>query len=1037
MRAPHHFFWGNIVLRTPTDAWAVYELEGQSYPGLSERAKIEVGERLEALAYAIEADFQILRVARSFDAEAYVRRATATLDPRFGHRERFVDHLAEHRIAFEQREVLRPEIYLAVRLQGAAGAGPLGGAFDLAAQGWRALAARVGFEEGGGLSSAQIAALRAAEEKVLERVLGYLECRRVGSRQLATLIRRAYTRGLGEPDCDEDFAPQALCFLDAGGEERFEPYGHDLLRLHESRVTIERRSLVIDSERGRGHQAMLVLGAMPEEAVVPGPAAELMFAPLEVGFGVDATLSVEFLPNREARRQVAKRKIDADQIAAEEAAGDHGPSVEGAERPAAARELEAVLGGGDRPPLLRTALSLALGAPSAEELEERIERLRENYGRVQLHRPAGEQHRLFLATLPATPFPLPEYKEHLLPDQVGAMVPHAISHAGSRIGPYIGHTLTGSRSPVLFDLAEGPPAEPPADLPGSPGTSGSGKTICFAAAALAGVPAGLRRRRHRPQGRSPPARAARGRGADRDDRALRRGALRAACSTRCGSGPRRPARTSPTTSSSRSCRRRCARSGRRSCASRSPRRSPPARAPAVRSSAPRGLRRRRRARGRPGGRGPRLQRARPTRASAAAAAELPEVGDAQVVSLRIRNLTLPLPGTARAELLEEERIGLAVLRLLAAYALRLCAADTDRHSVLAMDEAWALTSDTQGRRSAGADQPHGPLAEHHPDPRDPDARRRRRARAAGRRPLRLRRGDRGRGQRGARAAAPRRRRRAGDPAPARLPRRALLLARLRGPGRADADRSAALAAGSSSTRRPPAPGPATVPALSARRGQGGRRRGGARPGAWRSPSGDAAPQRGGGAKRACARRPAGHGEQRKPRASPIQARPDSCDPAYGPRCGGNGCGREAARRIRPGRSAQRPRDRATRSATRAGEIRDRVTRLSCEANGTPESSYPASNYGFDVFIDAGVDAPTGTFAKGFVMILNGLWLGLIFVLEAGLGAARPRLRPQPVRRRRDDAGDLHRGRPALLESHRALAVDARSSAAASGSPTRA
>jgi hypothetical protein len=66
---------------------------------------------------------------------------------------------------------------------------------------------------------------------------------------------------------------------------------------------------------------------------------------------------------------------------------------------------------------------------------------------------------------------------------------------------------------------------------------------------------------------------------------------------------------------------------------------------------------------------------------------------------------------------------------------------------------------------------------------------------------------------------------------------------------------------------------------------------------------------------------------------------------------------------------------------RIAEIRDRETRLSCEANGTPESTYPASNYGFDIFIDTGIDAPTGTFAKGFVMILNGLWLGLIFVLK--------------------------------------------------------
>ena len=52
-------------------------------------------------------------------------------------------------------------------------------------------------------------------------MLGYLECARVGPRRLAALIRRAYTRGLGEPDADQSFAPQALHFLDPGGEERF------------------------------------------------------------------------------------------------------------------------------------------------------------------------------------------------------------------------------------------------------------------------------------------------------------------------------------------------------------------------------------------------------------------------------------------------------------------------------------------------------------------------------------------------------------------------------------------------------------------------------------------------------------------------------------------------------------------------------------------------------------------------------------------------------------------------------------------------
>jgi hypothetical protein len=64
-----------------------------------------------------------------------------------------------------------------------------------------------------------------------------------------------------------------------------------------------------------------------------------------------------------------------------------------------------------------------------------------------------------------------------------------------------------------------------------------------------------------------------------------------------------------------------------------------------------------------------------------------------------------------------------------------------------------------------------------------------------------------------------------------------------------------------------------------------------------------------------------------------------------------------------------------------GQIRDRSTRLSCEANGTPESDYPTSNYGFDVFIATGVTHPIGDFTAAFVTILNGVWLGLIFVLK--------------------------------------------------------
>ncbi len=373
-----------------------------------------------------------------------------------------------------------------------------------------------------------------------------------------------------------------------------------------------------------------------------------MFTPLELGFGVDATLSVEFLANREARRLAAKRKIDADQIAREEAAGEHGPSVSGAERPLAARELEAVLGVGDRPPLLRSALSLAVAGRSEEELEERVERLRDSYGRVQLHRPLGEQHRLFLASLPATRFPLPEYREHLLPDQLGAMVP--ARDLPRRLGDRPLHRLHPDR------LARADPVRPRRGLPAATAR----RPACWPAASARARRSSWSWRSGRPSCR------ARGRSSTSTPRAItassacpgspsgsRRSSWRprsatAACSTRCGSARRRPARTSPTTSWSRSCRRRSSPSGRPSCVSRSPRPPPPAPQAAARCwSACAASGERRRGRGRAGDRGARLAAASPSSASGDAATELAEVGDAAVVSLRIRNLTLPLAGTAR------------------------------------------------------------------------------------------------------------------------------------------------------------------------------------------------------------------------------------------------------------------------------------------------------------------------------------------------------------------------------------------------------
>jgi AAA-like domain len=696
VRAPHYFLHGNLVFaRGPDDAWAGYRLEGESYPGLSLNRKLELKERVEAFAYNVEADFQLLRRSRAWSAEDYAERALTTLDRRRGHAAEFEAMIKRHREVLAARRIVRPEVFVFVRLGAPNGARALGARVD---ELWRSFERAVGLADARGIGARRLRELRRVEERCFDRVYDYLPCERARSGEVAYLVRSAYTRGLGEPRMDANWRPEAL-WVDGAGEESddrlFEPYEHDLLRLHESRVRIETRALRIDSELGTSHQAMLVVGALPDEARFPGPEVELLFTPLDVGFPIDATFSSEWVSNRAAQKLAQKRMVDADQQAKEEGFGEHGPSVRTSENTYAARELQARLGASDRPPFLRAAITLSVGAGSAEELEERVERLRAEFGRVELHRPLGEQHRLFVGTMPAQLFPVADYKAHLLPEQLGAMVPTAVSVAGSEIGPYIGHSLTGSRSPVLFDLAEAcRQNRPPTVL--MTGSLGSGKTIALETLLYQAFL----------QGSSPVVDVD-----PKGDHKLDRlpGVQDAMEVIDLGSGREHRGLLDPM--------RIGAAENREDLAYTFLTGVLPKPVPAEWQTKIRGAVA---LIAQSGGRTTgevvaELRRSDPTAHAAAEALEVhleagiarlgyarpgevvPEVGDSQVVSLRIRNLVRPQPHVARSELQEDERISQAVLRLLAAYALRLCSANVGVHSVLALDEAWALLLDSQGQ----------------------------------------------------------------------------------------------------------------------------------------------------------------------------------------------------------------------------------------------------------------------------------------------------------------------------------------------------
>jgi hypothetical protein len=681
---PLTFAYRNVLFgRGQGDAWGLYRAHTASYAGLSVQGKLDLLGRGAAFAAAIEADFQILRVTRAWSSTGYLDAARQTIDSRFGHPQRFEDLLATHVSHLDDRAPTRPEVFLAIQLP----------ADD---RRWRSdfvgnIGAALGLTDARGISARRLADVLDAERRAFGRAADYLDVERASTHELQWLLRRTTTRGSREPWLDRFWTPQALV-LDAEDEDgglRFVPTDADLLSLLDEPIEETRDHLRVSD----AVQTVLVAGALPETTVFPGRTAELLFSPLEgVGFPVDASFSVRVVPNDRALALVRKRIVDADHAFREESYGDHGPTSQTAERPDLVRELEEQLTASSRPPLLRGQLSLAVGARDIDELDDRVRLLRREFSPIALHRPKDVQLELWTNHLPAQRPSLRRYDDVFLPEQFGAMVPTATHAVGARTGLLIGHTLSGSRQPVLFDITEGSrTSRAPAVL--CTGTLGSGKTVTAELLAYHAFLGGSQIVDVDPKGDH---RLADVIGAEHVDHIE----LSASEEFR---GVLDPLRIAPVNlrvelahsfltellpspvpplwqTEIRAAVAGAVKAGARSCGVvldilDDGNEDARAAARAIEVHAGTGL----------------LQLGFDDDETRDREADI-----RPVVSLRIANLTLPEPGTPKADFTQEERSGRALLRLLSVHALHLASGDWSRHKVLIIEELSQLMSDAVG-----------------------------------------------------------------------------------------------------------------------------------------------------------------------------------------------------------------------------------------------------------------------------------------------------------------------------------------------------
>lgn len=477
MDLPISFVYGNVVFGPSLDdAWAVFSLPCTSYEWLSDEAKNTRLTSLMGALEALEADVQILRVGRSWDLDSYLREIDTLGAP--SHARSNGVYAREHARHIETVGPTQPSLFLLVSLRDPDRdvATYVSRAAERHPREWlRSLGQALSPRDRRLLKAADLELLCVRACELQARLADFVAVRPARGVELQWLVRRAFCRGLGEPQVDGLHEPRALAFAH-DGQAHLAPLDADVVRWMDGCVERRGRSLRIESELGVSFQAQLVLGALPERADFPGPRVELMFAPVEsLPFTVDLSLNARFLPNELALRIARRRIQDADQIVRAESDGDQGVSDLGRQRTEQARDLLARLQTSRRPPLLRASLAIAIGAPDEQTLAERVEACRRAYGEVRLHRPLGDQVPLFLQHLPAQRTRVAGYDDTLTTEQVAAMMPTATHSVGSQGGFYLGHTLSGSRQPVRFNLREGSERDRNTAIL-SVGALGSGKT---------------------------------------------------------------------------------------------------------------------------------------------------------------------------------------------------------------------------------------------------------------------------------------------------------------------------------------------------------------------------------------------------------------------------------------------------------------------------------------------------------------------------------------------------------------------------------
>jgi hypothetical protein len=453
---PVKYFERNLVFSSDESVYAYYELQPFNYDYRSTDDKLSLHANLEAFYWNILADTHALVVPEFQSLEEHEESMVSRLSGSEVLQEAGRYHIRAAIEHLRGKEVHQHRFFVGVKLKEASVKGlsffkELGYLF----KDFKRFLLNQSGTDAPEIYEEEIHAYLVQEEMIYSRLNGFLRARRVDASDLEWLIRRGFYRGIGETPRRHNWKPKAIPVTVKGKKARRPT--RDILTLAEGRFNDSHgRQLVVEQYVGgkvkKGYMAFLTLSHIPDKAPFPG--LEWLYCLQRLSFPVEASVRTETIEYSKALAQVMnkKKELKAEDEHALESGVETSYHILNSRQEA--NELESNLRT-DKFPLITTSIVLCVSASNQEELNLRIQLVKDLYSdmMIQVEVPFGDQWRGFNEFLPGAKRYITDYLHYMDPAAVAASMIGATRQLGDGRGHFIGMS---QNLPVFFQHDRGP-----------------------------------------------------------------------------------------------------------------------------------------------------------------------------------------------------------------------------------------------------------------------------------------------------------------------------------------------------------------------------------------------------------------------------------------------------------------------------------------------------------------------------------------------------------------------------------------------------